>query len=58
MLGLIVSLVACQQGMRAKSGAVGLGQATTNSVVITMVLICVANFLDDLSALPAGLRQK
>lgn len=44
VFGLIVSLVACQQGMRTKNGAVGVGQATTNTVVITMVLIYIANF--------------
>ncbi len=43
--GLIVALVACQQGMRTKNGAVGVGRATTNTVVISMVLVYVANFL-------------
>lgn len=43
--GLIVALVACQQGFRTKDGAVGVGRATTNTVVIAMVLIYVANFL-------------
>lgn len=44
VFGLIVSLVACQQGLRTKNGAVGVGQATTATVVITMVLIYLANF--------------
>lgn len=44
VFGIIVSLVACQQGLRTKDGAVGVGRATTNTVVITMVLIYVANF--------------
>jgi phospholipid/cholesterol/gamma-HCH transport system permease protein len=43
--GLIIALVACQQGMRTKGGAVGVGKATTNAVVISMVLVYVANFL-------------
>jgi phospholipid/cholesterol/gamma-HCH transport system permease protein len=43
--GLIVAVVACQQGMRTKDGAVGVGRSTTNTVVIAMVLIYVANFL-------------
>jgi phospholipid/cholesterol/gamma-HCH transport system permease protein len=43
--GLIVALVACQQGFRTKDGAVGVGRATTNTVVVAMVLIYVANFL-------------
>lgn len=47
--GLIVAIVACQQGLRAKEGAVGVGKATTNTVVISMVLVYVANyFLADL----------
>lgn len=43
--GLIVAIVACQQGLRTKGGAVGVGQATTNTVVIAMVLIYIANFM-------------
>lgn len=49
VFGLIVALVACQQGLRARDGAVGVGRATTNTVVISMVLVYVANyFLADL----------
>lgn len=44
VFGLIVALVSCQQGLRAEGGAVGVGHATTRSVVITMVLIYVANY--------------
>lgn len=43
--GLIIALVASQQGMRTKDGAVGVGRATTNTVVISMVLIYITNFL-------------
>jgi phospholipid/cholesterol/gamma-HCH transport system permease protein len=43
--GLIIALVACQQGLRTKQGAVGVGRATTNTVVISMVLVYVANFV-------------
>ncbi len=42
--GAIVALVACQQGMRTTQGAVGVGRATTNTVVISMVLIYIANY--------------
>lgn len=45
VFGLIVAIVACQQGMRTTNGAFGVGLATTRSVVISMVLIYVANFL-------------
>lgn len=42
--GLIIAVVACQQGLRTKNGAVGVGRATTNTVVISMVLIYIANY--------------
>jgi phospholipid/cholesterol/gamma-HCH transport system permease protein len=42
--GAIVAVVAAQQGLRAKEGAVGVGRATTNTVVVSMVLIYVANY--------------
>ena len=44
VFGLIVALVACQQGLRTSKGAVGVGEATTRTVVITMVLIYVTNY--------------
>lgn len=44
VFGIILAIVACQQGLRATGGAVGVGRATTRSVVISMVLIYVANF--------------
>lgn len=44
VFGLIVAVVACQQGMRTTNGAVGVGKATTNTVVISMVLVYVANY--------------
>jgi phospholipid/cholesterol/gamma-HCH transport system permease protein len=43
--GLIVATVACQQGLRTKDGAVGVGRATTNTVVLSIVLLYIANFL-------------
>lgn len=44
VFGLIVAVVACQQGLSTRGGAVGVGQSTTRTVVITMVLIYVANY--------------
>lgn len=43
--GAIIVLVACQQGFRTRNGAVGVGRATTNTVVISMVLIYVVNYV-------------
>jgi phospholipid/cholesterol/gamma-HCH transport system permease protein len=42
--GFIVAVVACQQGLRTKNGAEGVGRATTVTVVVTMVLIYASNF--------------
>ncbi|KAA0225656.1 MAG: putative phospholipid ABC transporter permease protein MlaE [Fimbriimonadales bacterium] len=42
--GVIVALVSCQQGLRTHGGAVGVGRSTTNAVVVSMVLIYVANY--------------
>lgn len=44
IFGLIIALVACQQGLRTTNGAVGVGRATTRTVVISMVLIYVVNY--------------
>lgn len=44
VFGLITAIVACQQGLRTKGGAVGVGNSTTNTVVTAMVLIYVANY--------------
>jgi len=44
VFGLIVAIVACQQGLRTRDGAVGVGRVTTNTVVISMVLIYVSNY--------------
>lgn len=42
--GIIIALIASQQGFRAKEGAVGVGRATTHTVVISMVLIYIVNY--------------
>lgn len=43
--GIAIALVACQQGLRTKNGAVGVGRATTNAVVISMVLVYVVDYV-------------
>jgi len=42
--GLVIAVVACHQGLRTKGGATGVGRATTNSVVLCVVLIFVSDF--------------
>lgn len=41
--GMIVTLVACRQGLKASGGALGVGRATTSAVVLSIVLIIAAN---------------
>lgn len=45
LFGLIVALIGCREGLATEGGAVGVGQSTTRSVVISIVLVFVANFL-------------
>ena len=44
VFGLIIALVGCQQGLATRGGATEVGRATTNAVVISIVLLYVANF--------------
>jgi phospholipid/cholesterol/gamma-HCH transport system permease protein len=43
--GIILVTICCYKGMKTKGGAAGVGKATTNSVVISYVLILVWDFL-------------
>lgn len=43
--GLLVSLVACYEGLRTEGGAEGVGRATTRAVVISIILVFGFNFL-------------
>ncbi len=45
VFGLVIGLVACYEGFRTQGGAEGVGAATTRSVVISMVLVLVFNFV-------------
>lgn len=44
LFGIIVAVIACQQGLRTRGGAVGVGLSTTRTVVLSMVFIYMANF--------------
>ncbi|NLC58221.1 MAG: ABC transporter permease [Armatimonadetes bacterium] len=44
VFGAIIALVACQQGLRARGGAAGVGRATTNAVVLSVMLIYISNY--------------
>ncbi len=43
--GAVIPLVSCFFGFRCKSGAEGVGLATTNSVVVSSVLIIIIDFM-------------
>ena len=45
VFGLIIALVGCQQGLATRGGATEVGRATTSAVVISIVLIYIANFV-------------
>jgi phospholipid/cholesterol/gamma-HCH transport system permease protein len=44
VFGGIIALVGCYEGMITTRGATGVGQSTTMSVVLSIVLIYIANF--------------
>lgn len=44
IFALIISTIGCYKGYRARGGAVGVGQATTEAVVLASVMVLVANY--------------
>ena len=42
--GMIISIIGCYKGLKTKGGAKGVGEATTNSVVYSLMAIFVANY--------------
>jgi phospholipid/cholesterol/gamma-HCH transport system permease protein len=40
---MIIALIACFEGLNTKGGAEGVGRATTRSVVISFILIILAD---------------
>lgn len=45
VFGFVIGLVGCYEGFNARGGAEGVGHATTASVVLSMVLILIFNFI-------------
>ncbi|MBP7216500.1 MAG: ABC transporter permease [Candidatus Omnitrophica bacterium] len=45
VFGVIIALIACYEGLNTKGGAEGVGKATTRSVVISFILIILADCL-------------
>jgi phospholipid/cholesterol/gamma-HCH transport system permease protein len=44
IFGMIIATIGCYQGINTRGGAEGVGKATTNAVVISSLLILVANY--------------
>ena len=45
VFGFIISIMGCYHGYRSKGGAQGVGEATTNAVVSSSILILIFNYL-------------
>ncbi len=45
VFGAIVALVGCHQGLKTEGGATEVGRATTNAVVLSIVLIYIADYV-------------
>ena len=45
IFGGLIALVACFYGLNARGGAKGVGRATTNSVVMTLLVLLISDFL-------------
>jgi phospholipid/cholesterol/gamma-HCH transport system permease protein len=43
IFGIIIALVSCYEGLNTRGGAEGVGRATTRSVVISFILIILAD---------------
>lgn len=48
VFGLTIGIVGCYEGFNTRGGAQGVGRATTNSVVISTVMILILNFVSAL----------
>lgn len=59
IFAIIIVFISCQQGLTTREGAVGVGKATTEAVVICSLSILIANFFLTMALniiFPAGLR--
>ena len=43
VFGVVIALIACYEGLNTKGGAEGVGRATTRSVVISFIMIILAD---------------
>ena len=45
VFGFIITLLGCYNGFNSKGGAQGVGQATTNAVVSSRILVLIFNYI-------------
>ena len=44
VFGIVIAIVGCSQGLRARGGAIGVGLATRRAVVVSYLLIIVLGY--------------
>ena len=44
IFGMIIAIIGCYQGFNTQGGAEGVGKATTRAVVMSSLLILIANY--------------
>ncbi|MDD4179790.1 MAG: ABC transporter permease, partial [Candidatus Margulisbacteria bacterium] len=44
VFGMIIAIIACYKGLHTKGGAKGVGEATTSSVVTTLIALFIVNY--------------
>ncbi|KAF0134190.1 MAG: hypothetical protein FD145_833 [Candidatus Saganbacteria bacterium] len=44
IFGIIISIIACRKGLNTKGGAKGVGEATTSSVVASLIALFIVNY--------------
>lgn len=54
LFGFLIATIGCHMGLTAKKGAQGVGAATTNSVVYSMIAIFVLNYFLSMALFPGG----
>jgi phospholipid/cholesterol/gamma-HCH transport system permease protein len=42
--GMLIAIIACYRGLNTRGGAKGVGEATTSSVVTTLITLFVVNY--------------
>ncbi|MCX5913914.1 MAG: ABC transporter permease, partial [Deltaproteobacteria bacterium] len=44
VFGMIIAIIGCHEGFNTRGGAEGVGKATTRAVVMSSLLILIANY--------------